>query len=69
MALTKKHFTLVADEIRDEINRVIVRERAPSARADAAIDALRSLAYSLCGALRAENPKFDSERFLRACGF
>jgi hypothetical protein len=50
--VTKKDFQLIADTIRYNLGPPC-RERAAEAFADA---------------LRSTNPRFDRERFLRACG-
>lgn len=54
--LTRKHFQAIADCIRQA-----------QARDDHAI-ALQ-IALNLCAVFKAENPAFDRERFLAACGF
>lgn len=54
--LTRKHFQAIADCIKQA-----------QTRDDQAI-ALQ-IALNLCAVLKAENPAFDRQKFLAACGF
>lgn len=68
MALSKKHFERIASEINDELNRISATD-APSQSRAWARKALHSVAINLCSFFREENPAFDGQRFLKACGF
>jgi len=51
--MTRRHFRAVADALR---------------ASDANPDAVRDIALALADVFAADNPRFDSERFLTACG-
>ena len=55
--MTRKHFEFIAATI------AAMPSHAPSLRS-----AKRSCALSFADALAKENPRFDRERFLKACG-
>lgn len=52
MAMTKKDYNVIAE--------AIATIQYPLAR--------RKAAYALAAALGAENPRFDAEKFVQACG-
>lgn len=66
--MTKKHFEMIAAKFRHEV-AFIKAFPGKSDRNDAALDHLENLARHLCEGFKAENQRFDSERFLAACGF
>ena len=51
--MTRKHFKAVADALR---------------ASDAHPDSVRDIALALADVFAGENPRFDSDRFLTACG-
>ena len=53
--MTRKDFELIAKAIRDQRDQPVP-------------DPLDALAYRLASALFNTNPRFDRERFLKACG-
>lgn len=72
MALTKKHFIAIAREIsseRDNALSIIAEGPVTEAEQRGRLAALENMAHSMCALFRAENPAFDQERFLKACGF
>lgn len=72
MALSKKHYEQFAYDFSNAVNAV-VSDRASGAisqpAANAAVDALRALAVTLCVSFKYDNAAFDRARFLKACGF
>jgi len=58
--MTKKHFIMLAGAIK-ETRDTISPENTGAA-------ALEMLTRRLCAKLRRENPYFDEQRFLKACG-
>jgi len=56
--MTKKHFIMLSGTIRDSLGATTEQGR----------DALRCFALRLCAKLKRENPLFDQNRFLAACG-
>lgn len=69
MALSKKHFEAIASDFNTEVTGLEQNPSTTPTQASAAKVALRNLAISLCATFRADNPAFDGQRFLRACGF
>lgn len=60
--MTRKDFQLIADVLND------CRESYADANADAGTQAIETVAECFALRLRATNPRFDRDRFLRACG-
>lgn len=71
MALSKKHFEFIAADIRSELGALdaLTHPTFTGEQCAAARTTLRNLAGTLCVTFRAENPNFDGQRFLKACGF
>lgn len=72
MALSKKHFINFAASINAErINALSIIVEGPVTQAEQGgrLAALENLANDLCVTFRNENPLFDKQRFLTACGF
>lgn len=64
--MTKKHFEAIAQTLRDEFEATL-----PSADPEfirGAAYALEETAKSLADYFARENPRFDRDRFLTACG-
>ena len=62
--MTRKDYVLIAAQVRD----MLLFEMQTQAYLDGAKAAHNSIAYRLAGALGQTNPRFDRERFLKACG-
>lgn len=58
--MTRKDFELIA--------KAIARAGASTSTPIVVQEALDDLARDLAGELKADNPRFDTARFLRACG-
>jgi hypothetical protein len=70
MALSKKHFELIAAGIRQQVDKIRNTEKLqPLYEHGYALSHLETLAVGYCAHFRDENPLFDSHRFLNACGF
>lgn len=70
MALSKKHYEAIAREIRDELGGL--GDAHPSftpVQVAAARATLYNLTIKLCTTFGRDNPNFDGQRFLAACGF
>jgi len=63
--MTKKHFIAIANAFRIELDYL---KCFPGDRSDAAKDHLENLARKLCTLFKQDNSRFDSERFMKACG-
>lgn len=65
--MTKKDYELIASAIEHELygNRA---HSEPNHAAECAITALICLANEIAERLEAQNPRFDRDRFLLACG-
>lgn len=59
MTMTRSHFQMIADSI------ATVRAANPGANSSATLEAL---AHEFAAKLSSTNPRFDSRRFLTACG-
>ncbi len=57
--MTRKHFVAVADAISKEVK---------ASECEATLAALDSVAAALCTVFQKDNPAFDRDRFLTACG-
>ena len=62
--MTKKHYTLIADAIAESVDAYAELDTA----GDMVRMALRDVALSIADTLEADNPRFDRNRFLVACG-
>jgi hypothetical protein len=72
MAMTKKHFEMIAATLRDELanaNSIIQTGPKAEAETEGRTAALRNVADALCVKFKHENPLFDRDRFMKACGF
>jgi hypothetical protein len=69
MALSKKHFELIAECIKHQVTHTARRVGYTEDQRAAAHGSLNELASVLCGDFEIENPRFDRQRFLKACGF
>lgn len=72
MALSKKHFIAIATKIslqREAVVAVWGPRASGNTTSNVAHSVLESLARDMCADFAAENPNFDSHRFLTACGF
>lgn len=56
--MNRKHYQLIAGSINDSLPDMDSREG----------EAVRDLVNHLCRALQADNPAFDRDKFLEACG-
>ncbi len=63
MAMGRKQFEMIAKAVKGQV------ALAEEASQDTGAFYLRNLADDLADGFRAENPRFDRDRFLRACGF
>lgn len=63
MAMTKKDFELIARVIKTNVDDHSFLDQ------DREVGTLREIADDFVAELRKDNPRFDSARFLRACGF
>lgn len=59
--MTKRHFELIAE--------AFAAENYMPDDTEATANVLRRLADRLANEFRAENPRFDTARFMKACGF
>jgi len=68
MSMSKKDYIVIAESIRTQVKQL---DRYP--KGDALANVLRrnlqALADNLAVNLAVENPRFDRERFMKACGF
>jgi len=67
--MSKKHFETVARNIKTQVERVQAITAAHPSAASLTIENLHALAARLAHDFAVENPKFQSARFLAACGF
>lgn len=63
--MTRKHYEAVAAVIRDEVDSV---SDLPTVQAVIVRISLLNVADGLADVFAADNPRFDRERFLAACG-
>ncbi len=70
--MTKKDYIILASAIRAQVdfqNEAHARVApARDVRADVSLNQLDALTRSLANRLRDDNPRFDTNRFLDACG-
>lgn len=73
MALSKKHYETFAARIQQQLNGSFLDYDVTTVEGRMALigaqDALKGLAKSLATTFSYDNPRFDRERFLKACGF
>lgn len=70
MGMTRRDFQVIADTIREQINRRSIRDE-DSRRADpncSGYVAVCLTAWALADALRDYNPSFNRDLFIAACG-
>lgn len=66
--MTRKHFDMIASKFKHEV--AFLKSFPGDSKANgAALDHLENLARHLCEGFKSSNPRFDSDRFLAACGF
>ena len=65
--MTRKDYNKVAAAVRDGITTANATAATTTPR-DAGVAATRRIALSLAAAFAAENPRFDMEKFMDACG-
>ncbi len=65
--MTRRHFIAIAEIIRQNVIDVDALPEGPVATA--AMTTLRITTNQLMGYFKTENPLFDEDRFLVACGF
>lgn len=72
MALSKKHYEQFADRLQQQLNDNHSALQAQTISLDVyqgVNDALLRLATKMCHDFKYDNPRFDRDRFLNACGF
>lgn len=72
MALSKKHYEQIAYSFKQQIDAIAAAKAEFYLVSDQDIAAtryLRQLAEKLALDFAIDNPRFDRERFLKACGF
>lgn len=62
--MTRQHFKAIADAL-NEVRTTVVMTRNPLLAKHAALDAA---AHNLADACAEFNPRFDRDKFLKACG-
>ena len=70
--MTKKHFEAIAAAFAAQQKMIDYHKEQGDMKdmeAGWARDSLRKVATSMAGTFAADNPRFDTQRFLRACGF
>lgn len=65
--MTKKDYVLIAQSINRSIHVTSFTEKN-QVRKQAKLKAYSLVAHDLSGSLKGDNPRFDQERFLAACG-
>lgn len=68
MALTKKHYEQIAARIAKTVD-LVKRVHRPGPVRNASLHAAEAIACDLTIDFEADNPRFDRQRFLTACGF
>ena len=71
MAMSKQNYVMIARQIRASIESIRCRENISQywvAHMDGGIEALENFAKRLCEGLLDDNPNFDKDKFLVACG-
>lgn len=72
MAMSKKHYEAVARRVKDRLDAATTEHSGgliDSTAKKAVHAAMRELARDLAVDFREDNPNFDRQRFLTACGF
>jgi len=64
--MTKKHFEMIARVLNNRA-RAIKNSSASNEEKHYALFELRNTMYHLCDEFEAENPRFDTDRFYKAC--
>lgn len=65
--MTKKDYILIADSLYRSIQITTWLEKN-QVRKQTKLAAYRSIAHDLAGSLKGDNPKFNQDKFLKACG-
>lgn len=60
-AFTKQHYEAIADEVKTLVD--LFEDNSGD------IDAVQAFAERLATVFKNDNPRFDKQRFLKACGF
>ena len=68
MSFTRKHYEIIARNIKGSIADVAIAEEGSPERRVAKINAIEMVARSLALEFERDNPRFDRTRFLVACG-
>ena len=68
--MTKKDYELIAGVIRDRLNNSTHLDKLDWSDNEIQIakDVITDTAYFMCNRLAKDNPKFDRDRFMAACG-
>lgn len=69
MSLTRKHYEQFAYDIAQQVENVDRNFGVGTPNHDIALAPLRALAQRLCVDFALDNPRFNRQRFLTACGF
>lgn len=69
MALSAKHFNQTATNIKAVVDEAYASYEAGSVALWAAMAVLKDVANQMASSFARENPRFDRQRFLAACGF
>lgn len=72
MALTKKHYEQIAADFKQQLDAIAAAKAEHYLVSDqdiVAVRYLRQLAEKMALDFALDNPRFDRERFLKACGF
>ena len=63
--MTRKDYETIAAALYERVTELSPRQRT---RANALSEQHAALCHNVANALKADNPRFDRERFLAACG-
>lgn len=63
--MTRKYYEVIAKAIKRQVERTKLGFQHDE---DKSLDRLDDLAHDLAGEFAADNPRFDTARFLKACG-
>lgn len=69
MALSKKHYEMIAKRFQQQVNEDLANPEMTSRDRDAARESMQQLACKLARTFMYDNPNFNMLRFLTACGF
>lgn len=68
MSMTKKDYELLANWVNDNTYTLLIRDEFTGEKKDDEITFSRDAVKQLAATLHNDNPKFDCDRFLAACG-